>query len=102
MSQHEVSFDCTNEERQAAKRIAERYNRLLISNGFKPLGEVDVIMDLIATHANGCPLDFARLERADDFNLMHDVDGIGAHLDRDTGELGDCFLPRFARKPVQA
>jgi hypothetical protein len=53
-------------------------------------------MDLMATHANGCPLDFAKLAGFDDFNLVHDVSGIQRHIDRDTGTLGGCFLPRCA------
>ncbi len=55
-------------------------------------------MDLVACHANGCPLDFERLSDADDFNIAHDVFGIRRHLDRETGQLTDHFLPRYAAK----
>lgn len=55
-------------------------------------------MDITATHANGCPLKLAELLAADDFNFSHDVAGIYRHLDRTTGKLLDCFLPRFAQK----
>lgn len=64
-------------------------------------------MDITATHANGCPLDLARLLDADDFNFAHDVFGIARHLDRDGasatgGQLLNCFVPRFATKERKA
>lgn len=59
---------------------------------------LDLTMDLSATHANGCPIDWARLLEADDFNFAHDVRGIQSHIDRNTGQLTRSFLPRFAEK----
>lgn len=53
-------------------------------------------MDVLACHLNGCPLKLEAMLKADDFNFMHDVWGIRQHLDRETGELKDCFLPRFS------
>lgn len=35
------------------------------------------------------------MEQADNFNFMHDISGINAHLNRNTGELSKRFLPRF-------
>lgn len=64
---------------------------------------IDASMDLSACHVVGCALDLPALNKAffseehrQDFG--HDVLGIRRHLDRDTGELRDCFRPRFARK----
>lgn len=54
-------------------------------------------MDLSATHANGCPIDFGKLLAFDDFNFIHDVSGIMNKIDRTSGKLTDCFLPRSAR-----
>ncbi len=54
-------------------------------------------MDISATHVSGNKLKLAKLLRADDGNFMHDVNGIIAHIDRDTGKLMDCFSPRFSR-----
>ena len=59
------------------------------------LDQIDVALDLMETHLNGCPLRLDDLLAADDFNLMHDVYGISAHLNRETGQIEDCFLPRF-------
>ena len=54
------------------------------------------ILDI--SHCNSsCPLRLDDLLAADDFNFAHDVFGINQHLNRETGELNDCFLPRFAK-----
>lgn len=53
-------------------------------------------MDLTAAHANDGPLDFAKLLDFPDFDFMHDIVGINRHIDRFTGKLGDCFVPRCA------
>lgn len=61
------------------------------------LAKLDLTMDLAACHANGRPLRLADLAAADDFNLAHDVFGIHRHLNRESGALGGCFVPRFAK-----
>lgn len=55
-------------------------------------------MDLTACHLNGCPLKLAELSGAEEFDFWHDLGGIARHIDRSTGKLGGCFLPRFAAK----
>lgn len=56
----------------------------------------ELVMDLTAVHANGCPLRLDELLEAPDGDFMHDVTGIRRHIDRDTGKLTDCFLPRYS------
>lgn len=100
-----VKFDATDAELSAARKIARRAAHLARTHGDRrKFGAIrlHVVMDLLATHANGCPLDFERMAAADDFNLTHDVTGIDRHLDRDTGKLGNGFLPRFTRKELVA
>ncbi len=53
-------------------------------------------MDIQACHTHGCCLKLVDLLKADNSNFLHDVIGINQHLDRDTGKLMDCFLPRYA------
>ncbi len=53
-------------------------------------------MDLVATHGNGCALDLAKLLAFDDLNFSHDVFGIARHINRETGQLEDFFVPRCA------
>lgn len=51
-------------------------------------------MDVEFVHIN-TPLDLNGLLEADDENFAHDISGIRRHLNRDTGELRDCFCPRY-------
>ncbi len=57
---------------------------------------LELSMDLTACHANGCPLDLDGLLTADKSDFLHDVLGIMARIDRSTGQLTECFLPRYA------
>ena len=57
---------------------------------------MNVAMDLMACHTNGCPLKLDDLLAAPGDSFLHDVCGIAAHIDHDTGELHDCFLPRYS------
>lgn len=59
---------------------------------------IDVQMDVIACHANGCPLRLQELLGADDVNFAHDIFGIQRHLDRTTGRLTDNFTPRYKQE----
>jgi hypothetical protein len=57
----------------------------------------DIKMDLTACVLGGCELRLEELEVADDLNFAHDLVGIERHLNRQTFQLEDCFVPRFAR-----
>lgn len=57
---------------------------------------MDIIMDIDACHNNGCPLQLQALLDADDTNFAHDVFGIRKYINRTTGALMDCFVPRYA------
>jgi len=54
------------------------------------------IMDISATHSNGTPLKLQELLDADDMNFAHDVFGILANINRRTGQLENCFVPRYS------
>jgi hypothetical protein len=94
-----VIFDATKEDIASVGKIIIRATSLGFLSSKRQ--REDLQMDLLATHANGCPLDFEKLLRADDFNFSHDIHGIQRHLSRSTGKLGGCFLPRCA-KPNEA
>lgn len=89
-------FTATSKEREIIERIAKRACALYHKHGDTSVDEVNIIMDLEACHCNGCPLRLADMDQADDFNLMHDITGINAHINHDTGKLERWFLPRFA------
>lgn len=92
----EVSFKTTPAEFATIRKIIDR----AAAHGLirKHDDRLSISMDLAATHANGCPMDFDRLLAADDFNFAHDYCGIARHIDRETGQLTDHFLPRFAKR----
>lgn len=90
-----VRFDAKRRDTALIDRIVER----AAASGLLGSDRLSLEMDLTATHLNGCPLDLGALLGADEFNFAHDVCGIQRHIDRNTGKLTRCFLPRFyARK----
>lgn len=73
---------------------------LLIIKRAKIMGlvkdQMTTLMDLTACHGNGNPLRLADLLNAHDGDFIHDITGITAYIDREDGQLKDCFLPRFS------
>lgn len=59
---------------------------------------LSLAMDIEAVHNCGYPLDLRALLDAGAEDFTHDITGIRRYLDRDTGKLRDCFVPRFARQ----
>lgn len=90
--------DLTREEFDVAEEIATRavdlYKRSADGRAIK---KMEFVMDVCACHLK-CPLDLFRLLASDDENFAHDIFGIRRHINRETGELNDCFLPRFAKQ----
>lgn len=87
----------TKEEVRIIHKIALRAMAMAESAGWK-YELLDADMDITATHVNGRRLDLDKLIAADEFNFAHDVFGIRRHIDRETGKLQHCFLPRCAEK----
>lgn len=54
-------------------------------------------MDITAVHLNDIALDLPKLLNADLGNFGHDIFGIMRHINRRTGKLEDCFLPRCVK-----
>lgn len=92
-----VSFSVTKRESLLIQQLASRAVKFGV-----PGEMVDIEMDLTAVHANGCPLNLEKMIGATEFDFMHDVLGIRKHLDRQTGKLRDCFVPRCASQPTPA
>lgn len=90
--------DFTAEERKIVRGIVDRAEKMARTNGHR-LDKMSLEMDLEATQAK-VPLMLQELLEADDFNFAHDVFGIIRHMDRSTGELTDCFLPRSSAPPL--
>jgi len=58
---------------------------------------MDRVMDLVAVNKTS-PLDLDGLLLSSEEDLLHDVFGIATHLDRSTGTLMDCFVPRYTKR----
>jgi hypothetical protein len=90
-----VSFKVNKADKRLIDKIVERALIMAKANDIE-YDRMDAAMDITATHANGCPLKLQKLLAADDFNFAHDVFGIRRHLNRETGQLENHFLPRCA------
>ncbi len=87
-----LELNTTMAELELISKIANR----LIEMGAR--GEkIDIVMDLEATH-HSTPLDLQGLLNSKDGDFAHDMIGIYANLNRNTGKLENCFIPRFAAK----
>ena len=94
-----ISFKASKEDAAIIERIAERAFKFA-EDAEIPADKLDFLMDVTAAHCNGCPLDLDRLLAGPDSDFTDDVFGIRRHLNRESGELEDCFLPRYATLPA--
>lgn len=74
--------------RKCAKRAYKELKNIV------PISFMDLEMDITAANI-ASPLKLEELLNADDFNFAHDICGIRANINRDSGEMNNCFLPRF-------
>jgi hypothetical protein len=90
-----LSWGISRAEAVLIERIVDRYVTEVPETTIED--QQTITMDLIACHKNAVPLN---LERMADwkrfFDIAHDIHGINRHLDRRTGKLLNCFVPRFA------
>ena len=70
------------------RRICKRAVKL-----FPDINYMDLEMDVTAAHIKE-PLDLAKFESFGELDFFHDIFGIRRHINRATGDLMDCFLPR--------
>lgn len=91
MALPELSFSCAKADHEIIRKIADRVLEIT-----EQTDRMHIIMNITACHANGCPLRLQDLLESDEFNFLHDINGIDNCIDRDTGKLTGYFLPRFA------
>jgi len=87
--QFKVSLEDDNVIRAIVDRAAQTFQG--------KINKMGLTMDITACHANGNPLRLDDFLAASPFDFAHDVFGIQDHLDRKTGQLINCFLPRFSQ-----
>ena len=78
-------------------KIAERGHGLFEEFFNLKVDRMDIVMDLV-TCDTVCPLDLKAMLDGKDSDLIHDLAGINKSMNRETLELEDCFVPRFALK----
>ena len=89
-----ASFICTDKELLLVNQIIKRAREENVINNSE---RQHYIMNLIAANANGCPIDFEKLLNAPPFDFKHDIYGIEKNIDKKTGEIKNCFLPRCSK-----
>lgn len=95
------NFNLTSDQFTAVSRIVDRYAALIrCTDSTARVRRLDLHMDLAACH-NTNPLDLEALAIAADADFRHDVFGIQAHLNRETGILENCFVPRYSAKAAR-
>lgn len=102
MQTDQVSFEVTKAEQALIGAIIKRGMKMAKEAGRRDIKAMDLSMDITACHANGCPLRLQAFLDADDFNFSHDFFGINRHIDRETGQMMNFFLPRFHAAKVSA
>jgi hypothetical protein len=85
-------FLASKKERELIAKIVAR-----AKHEWPKLDTMCLHMDLVATNANGNPMDFQKLLDAPRLDFVHDITGINRHIDRMTGGLKDCFSPRCSK-----
>jgi hypothetical protein len=94
-----INFKTSRPEAELIIAIAKR--AVAMANSYDiEYAMLEADMDISACHCNGNPLDLHKLLEADDFNFAHDVFGIRRHIDRTTGQLQDCFVPRCTQSKL--
>lgn len=86
-----VNWEATKEEYKLVEKIVAK-----AIQKYPQLDTVNLEMDIMATHLNGCNLKLQEFLDAGDFNFAHDIFGIVEHMNRKTGKLENCFLPRYS------
>lgn len=97
----EIEREKMNKQIDWSKASIQDYKtvRAIVKRANDELGGVNVMslqMDIIATHVSGCKLKLGKLLESNMSDFLHDICGIANHINRTTGELQNCFLPRCA------
>lgn len=85
-----LNWTCTKKELKTIKAIVLR---AVGNDGFS----LERVMDIEAAHCNGNPLDLEGFLKAKTPDFHHDYYGIVNTLDRATGKLLNCFVPRCSK-----
>ena len=86
-------FTATNLELLTMLKIVKRAESLGVDYGDR----LTRMMDIEVAH-NTNPLNLEEMLNGDDSDFLHDILGIATNLNRETGEIENCFSPRFSAR----
>lgn len=89
------NFSVSRSDMRVIEQIIDRYEPIYEEAAGNRLDRLTLMMDLCVTH-NNCPLKLQELLDGANADFVHDIAGIQRHINRRTGQLEDCFLPRYA------
>lgn len=92
-------YSATEEEKDIMSQIVDRVLPIAEQLGAVYYKEL-LIADMDLCHTNAYRIDLDRMLQGNIGDVGHDVFGINKYLDRSTGELTHCFVPRFAVEKV--
>ena len=101
MKTQKINFDIDDAGYRLVQKIVDRFQKLTTKSNPRARlskAKLELVLDIVACHMNGCELDLEKLLNFDDFNLVHDVAGIRNRIDRNTGQINGCFLPKCSKK----
>lgn len=91
-----INWTHSKETMELEGKIAKR--AVLMAKEFDiQYDQMTAVMDIDACHSNGNPLRLAELLAADRANFAHDIFGIRQNINRKTGKLENCFVPRYSK-----
>lgn len=97
----QINFKVSPESLDLIAKVADRFQEMEEFAGVTRRARRErfgIIMDFCANQNSSTPVDLAALLKADNREFVHDAFGIARHINRETGELMDCFLPRFVKQ----
>lgn len=95
-----VEFSMKKPELEIVQKIAERVERLTAEMQIDGMqyDRHELVMDLDAAYTSAGPFNLTRLLESPDADFLHDIYGVRRHIDRKTGKLTGCFMPRCGRQ----
>lgn len=91
-----VNLDVPSDVRALILRVAIRAEDEIFKKQNVKVDRLGLVMDLSAAYANNNKIDFHALLGFPEYDFAHDVTGIMRYLNRETGILEECFVPRSA------
>jgi len=91
-----VDFSNINTSKEDVDLISKIAKRTVKNIYYALSDPMSIMMDLEVVHSEN-PLRLREMLEASDDDFFHDIRGIRFNLNKETGKLENCFLPRFSK-----